>query len=251
MNRLGDEIVRDDDFLPIVQSADEDFDDGAKIKQEWVWCEELLPESFEGESFMGTEKYDQFHVIAWESPATAERCIPLMFKYNYGVLMEYPPFDIKACCDGRKEYSGFHPITGEALHFHRLHTRLVACFPKKKRERIIVDNWGTLDCDWYYYDQLVSWGKRLMREHLDPSTKMTIEKYKNKVEGTQVLCIEERRVFESVRDAARWCEGDASTITKCCKGKRKGHKGFTWKYYDVMEDFLDEEVIEDEWDLDE
>lgn len=36
--------------------------------------------------------------------------------------------------------------------------------------------------------------------------------------------------FQSVSEAARYVGGGTSSITKCCRGKQKSHKGFIWRY---------------------
>lgn len=39
------------------------------------------------------------------------------------------------------------------------------------------------------------------------------------------------KVWDSINECGR--NGfDASTISKCCKGKKKTHKGYIWKYID-------------------
>ena len=37
-------------------------------------------------------------------------------------------------------------------------------------------------------------------------------------------------VYESITLAALSVEGDSSSISKCCKGKQKTHKGYKWRY---------------------
>ena len=39
--------------------------------------------------------------------------------------------------------------------------------------------------------------------------------------------------FESIALAAKYCEGDASIISAVCKGKRKTHKDYIWRYIDI------------------
>lgn len=43
-------------------------------------------------------------------------------------------------------------------------------------------------------------------------------------------CNENSMYFESAHEAARFVSGDPSTIIRCCKGKKKTYKGYTWKY---------------------
>lgn len=39
-----------------------------------------------------------------------------------------------------------------------------------------------------------------------------------------------RKYFESAHEAARFVAGDPSPIIRCCKGKKKTYKGYTWEY---------------------
>jgi len=38
-------------------------------------------------------------------------------------------------------------------------------------------------------------------------------------------------VFESAMEASKQYGFDESHIIKCCRGRRKQHKGYTWSYY--------------------
>ena len=44
--------------------------------------------------------------------------------------------------------------------------------------------------------------------------------------------------FESVKEAARYLSLDPSHITKCCRGKRPNHGGYTWSYCLESEDTI-------------
>lgn len=47
-----------------------------------------------------------------------------------------------------------------------------------------------------------------------------------------VVCFNEieRYIFASAHDGARFVNGSASAIIKCCKGTQQTHKGFSWRY---------------------
>ena len=45
-----------------------------------------------------------------------------------------------------------------------------------------------------------------------------------------VICIETGVVYDSAKDAAEVLQLSASTITQCCKGHRKTHGKYHWKY---------------------
>lgn len=47
----------------------------------------------------------------------------------------------------------------------------------------------------------------------------------------KVVCIETGEVFETIKQASK-SKSDAVNICKCCKGVKKTHKGFHWKYYE-------------------
>ena len=38
--------------------------------------------------------------------------------------------------------------------------------------------------------------------------------------------------FDSLQLAAQFCGGNSSTISAVCKGKRKSHKNYIWRYLD-------------------
>ena len=61
------------------------------------------------------------------------------------------------------------------------------------------------------------------------------EDTKNKIgdaNSVRVMCIETGEIFNSLVAAARWCEGHDGKISAVCKGKRKTHNGYRWKYVD-------------------
>jgi hypothetical protein len=49
----------------------------------------------------------------------------------------------------------------------------------------------------------------------------------------EVLCIETNERYRSAKEAAVAVAGSDKNIQACCTGKKKSHKGFTWRYSDV------------------
>ena len=45
-----------------------------------------------------------------------------------------------------------------------------------------------------------------------------------------ILCITTGEVFTSIKECCDKYNLDNSTVVKCCKGKRKSHKGYTFTY---------------------
>ena len=50
--------------------------------------------------------------------------------------------------------------------------------------------------------------------------------------GKRVCCIETGIIYESLSEAARQTKIDKSSISKCCRGKRKTAGGFHWEFVD-------------------
>jgi len=48
-----------------------------------------------------------------------------------------------------------------------------------------------------------------------------------------VLCVEENKVYRCAKDAATAVGGSDKHIQACCVGRRKTHKGMSWKYANV------------------
>lgn len=48
----------------------------------------------------------------------------------------------------------------------------------------------------------------------------------------RVFCVKDgiRKEFVSAHDGARYVDGGASAIIRCCKGKKKTYKGYEWGY---------------------
>lgn len=57
-------------------------------------------------------------------------------------------------------------------------------------------------------------------------------------------------VFESATDASKKYGFDESHIIKCCRGRRKKHKGYTWAYYLPIKS-VEDVVSEKAWTLSE
>jgi hypothetical protein len=50
--------------------------------------------------------------------------------------------------------------------------------------------------------------------------------------GKRIRIIETAEVFRTVRDCARYINGDYSSIYACLRGDRSSHRGFTFEYHD-------------------
>ena len=46
----------------------------------------------------------------------------------------------------------------------------------------------------------------------------------------KVICVEENLIFNSITEAAQWCNGNTATIYNSCIGKTKNPKGYHWQY---------------------
>lgn len=63
---------------------------------------------------------------------------------------------------------------------------------------------------------------------------------KNTKTKKEIICLENRIVYESVTEASKKTGIDRANISACCRGKLKTAGGFHWMYYDV---FLKDGVI--------
>jgi hypothetical protein len=50
--------------------------------------------------------------------------------------------------------------------------------------------------------------------------------------GKRILIVETSEVFRTVRDCAKYINGDFSSIYACLRGDRRSHRGFTFEYYE-------------------
>ena len=81
-------------------------------------------------------------------------------------------------------------------------------------------------------------GKTLSEEHKKKISesltgKIFSEKTKNRISEAKykkVLCIETGEIFPSVKEASRQLGISNSSISMCCRGKRKSAGGYHWKY---------------------
>ena len=48
----------------------------------------------------------------------------------------------------------------------------------------------------------------------------------------KVINIDNQMVFESLGDAARWCNGKVLNISACCRGRQKTAYGYHWAFID-------------------
>lgn len=63
-------------------------------------------------------------------------------------------------------------------------------------------------------------------------TQDTINKIKEKVNKSKILCIETKKVYESISECSRDINIDRSNISKVCRGVSKKAGGYTFKYID-------------------
>ena len=69
-----------------------------------------------------------------------------------------------------------------------------------------------------------------------PQSKNITEEHKNKIieaNRKQIYCIDLDKIFNSITEASKELEIDASSITRCCQGKYKQIKGYHFKYLNI------------------
>ena len=69
---------------------------------------------------------------------------------------------------------------------------------------------------------------------VDATRNILSEESKNKISKSlskKVICLETGVIYDSMNEAERLTNIDNSTISKCCRGKRKTVGGYHWKYY--------------------
>ena len=59
---------------------------------------------------------------------------------------------------------------------------------------------------------------------------MSTDSKEMSTDSKEVVCVETGEVFSSIRQASKSSGVDFSSITKCCKGKRKTAGGYHWQY---------------------
>ena len=93
-----------------------------------------------------------------------------------------------------------------------------------------------------YYDDYLNMSKEEIREAIEESKKnqwdnATEAKYK------KIVCLDERKVFNSVKEAAEYYNIKChSGISNCLVGKSKTYRGHTWIYYDKYINMTNEEI---------
>jgi hypothetical protein len=75
-------------------------------------------------------------------------------------------------------------------------------------------------------------GKHLSDEHKSKISKSNIGR--SGVNNKPVLCVDLNLTFSSAHTASIQLSVDGSSITKCCKGKRKTAGGHEWRYVDAI-----------------
>lgn len=56
-----------------------------------------------------------------------------------------------------------------------------------------------------------------------------------KVEQIDIVTEETIRIHDSIREASRYVDGDASHILRCCRGVKKSGYGYKWRFLDKKE----------------
>lgn len=84
-------------------------------------------------------------------------------------------------------------------------------------------------------------GNPMYGKHHSDETKKKISN-KTKI---SVICIENKKVFNSLNEASQWCglKKGAGSICSCCKGKQKTAGGYRWQYY---EEYLTNKEIDNQ-----
>lgn len=49
----------------------------------------------------------------------------------------------------------------------------------------------------------------------------------------KVICLETQQMFDTIKDASKWCKGD---VAQCLRGRTKTAGGYHWKYVEKGED---------------
>ena len=67
----------------------------------------------------------------------------------------------------------------------------------------------------------------------------TIKKITQTRKCKPVICVEKEVCYQSLMEASRETNIDASTIVRCCKGKQKTAGGYHWQYLDELDNIED------------
>lgn len=76
--------------------------------------------------------------------------------------------------------------------------------------------------EWVTWKENTNYGHCI--EKFSKKTKKTIQEKC----GQKVKCAETGKIFPSLKEAARWCNGSWSEISACTRGKIKKAYGYTW-----------------------
>lgn len=83
-------------------------------------------------------------------------------------------------------------------------------------------NNNVLNLEWVTHKENTNYGHCI--EKFSKKSKKTIQEKC----GQRVKCIETGKLFPSLKEAARWCNGSWSEISACTRGKIKKAYGYTW-----------------------
>ncbi len=57
-----------------------------------------------------------------------------------------------------------------------------------------------------------------------------LDKGRRKHKNNKILCVETGVIFDSDKEAAKWCNGDNRNINSVCFGRSKTYRGYHWKF---------------------
>lgn len=118
---------------------------------------------------------------------------------RYGIS----PQGVSNCCNGRQQTAGFHPVTGEPLHWEYVDKSYIEANKNNYSHKTGVDWWNIRPVNQYSLDGIL------------------IKRW------DYILC------------AGIECKIDPSSIRKCCAGIYNHAGGFLWRYKDEYdEDYL-------------
>jgi group I intron endonuclease len=86
-----------------------------------------------------------------------------------------------------------------------------------------IDNIGMV---WMYYDDFIRLSKDEIKEKLNNA-----KNYKT-YKPIKIINLDTKKIFNTIRDGARYYNIDSSSLAKVCKGVLKTCGGYKWMYYD-------------------